>query len=150
MLERVEPPPQENQHRADLREASDGEGAIMDFPTAWEFVRATEPLDHHWNCSWRTENGALLCDCHVLNHEYERRKWAREIADWRKVSEAAAFGKLRVEGERDEAQQGVEYALACIAEWQERYAALAALAGVSDNEPEEGAERSSAREEGQT
>lgn len=46
---------------------------IMDYPTAWEFVRNTNPQNHHEKCSWRTENGALLCDCDILWDEYERR-----------------------------------------------------------------------------
>ncbi len=50
------------------------ENCIMDFPTAWEFVRATKADDHHEKCSWRVTNGALLCDCRVLWDEYERRK----------------------------------------------------------------------------
>lgn len=53
--------------------------AVMDFPTAWEFVRETDPADHHEQCSWRTQNGALLCDCRILWDEYDRRKrpWTR-------------------------------------------------------------------------
>jgi hypothetical protein len=47
---------------------------IMDYPTAWEFVRATCPLDHDERCSWRTQSGALLCDCYILWNEYDRRK----------------------------------------------------------------------------
>lgn len=54
--------------------------AIMDFPAAWEYVRSTKPEDHHEKCSWRTEGGALLCDCDVLWNEYDRRKevWENE------------------------------------------------------------------------
>jgi hypothetical protein len=48
--------------------------AIMDFPEAWAFVKETRPEDHHERCSWRTERGAFLCDCHVLNDEYARRE----------------------------------------------------------------------------
>lgn len=47
--------------------------AVMDWPTAWAFIRTTRPEDHHERCSWRTENGALLCDCDVLWDEYVRR-----------------------------------------------------------------------------
>jgi len=46
---------------------------IMDFPEAWAFVRATGPMRHDVGCSWRSTEGALLCDCHVLGEEYERR-----------------------------------------------------------------------------
>jgi hypothetical protein len=46
---------------------------VMDYPQAWAFVRDTNPEDHHERCSWRTQNGALLCDCHILNDEYDRR-----------------------------------------------------------------------------
>ena len=46
---------------------------VMDFPAAWAFVKATDPADHDPRCSWRTQNGALLCDCDVLWDEYVRR-----------------------------------------------------------------------------
>lgn len=48
---------------------------IMDWPTAWAFIRDEHPDhdEHHPRCSWVQTNGALLCDCHVLNDEYERR-----------------------------------------------------------------------------
>lgn len=49
-------------------------GCIMDFPTAWKFVAKTKLSQHHKKCSYRTEKRALLCDCAVLNNEYERRK----------------------------------------------------------------------------
>jgi len=26
---------------------------VMDYPTAWAFVRTTDPADHHEKCSWR-------------------------------------------------------------------------------------------------
>jgi hypothetical protein len=45
---------------------------IMDYPMAWAFVATTKPEDHHPQCSWRTTGGALLCDCHILQNEYER------------------------------------------------------------------------------
>ena len=45
----------------------------MDYPEAWEFVRGTKPEEHHPQCSWRTQNGALLCDCDVIWDEYVRR-----------------------------------------------------------------------------
>lgn len=47
--------------------------AVMDYQTAWAFVRDTDPANHHEACSWRQTNGALLCDCDVLWDEYERR-----------------------------------------------------------------------------
>jgi hypothetical protein len=54
---------------------------IMDFPAAWEYVReraTAHGLDeHHERCSFRTERGALLCDCDVLWDEYERRGGTR-------------------------------------------------------------------------
>lgn len=50
---------------------------IMDFPTAWAFVKDTLFKDHHKDCSWRTTFGALLCDCNILWDEYERRKVAQ-------------------------------------------------------------------------
>lgn len=55
--------------------------AIMDYPTAWAFVKTTKPVDHHSKCSWRTQNGALLCDCDVLDAEYMRRKAKRRPQD---------------------------------------------------------------------
>ena len=57
--------------------------AIMDYPTAWAFVRETDPADHHERCSWRTERGALLCDCDILWNEYDRRKALRLVSDER-------------------------------------------------------------------
>lgn len=55
--------------------------AIMDFPTAWEFVRNTKPEDHHEKCSWRTAKGAFLCDCHILWDEYERQKEKLDVSN---------------------------------------------------------------------
>ena len=49
-------------------------GLVMDYPTAWAFVRALDAADHHEQCSWRSTHGAFLCDCDVLNAEYDRRK----------------------------------------------------------------------------
>jgi hypothetical protein len=51
---------------------------IMDFPTAWKFVREEhpDPAEHHSRCSWVQAKGGILCDCHVLNDEYARRKAA--------------------------------------------------------------------------
>ena len=45
---------------------------IMDYPTAWEFTRKTPREDHDEECSYSV--GGLLCDCHILNNEYERRR----------------------------------------------------------------------------
>jgi len=50
----------------------------MDYPTAWAFVKATNPESHDPACSWRITGGALLCDCYVLRDEYERRKALRQ------------------------------------------------------------------------
>jgi hypothetical protein len=52
--------------------------AIMDFPTAWRFIREEhpDPAEHDPRCSWVVGREAFLCDCHVLNDEYERRKRA--------------------------------------------------------------------------
>jgi len=47
---------------------------VMDFLAAWEFVLKTNPVDHHAKCSFRTHQ--MLCDCDVLNNEYERRRRA--------------------------------------------------------------------------
>lgn len=58
-------------HPKDVRKA-----CVMDFPTAWNFVRQTKPEQHHEDCSWRNYGGALLCDCHVLSDEYKRRESA--------------------------------------------------------------------------
>ena len=55
---------------------------IMDWPTAWRYVREQhpDPAEHHPKCSWATQNGALLCDCDVLESEYQRRKAEVETA----------------------------------------------------------------------
>lgn len=58
-----------------------GSRPVMDFPTAWAFVRTTKPLAHDPRCSWRTAGGAFLCDCYVLMDEYARRKAAAEPSD---------------------------------------------------------------------
>lgn len=54
---------------------------VMDFPAAWEYVRTTDPTDHHDQCSWRSTGGALLCDCTVLNDEYKRREARTKALD---------------------------------------------------------------------
>jgi len=36
---------------------------ILDFPTAWRIFAATNPQQHHENCSYRTQDRALICDC---------------------------------------------------------------------------------------
>ena len=50
---------------------------IMDYPQAWEWVKGTDPEDHHVKCSWRVTGGGLLCDCDILWDEYERRGGTR-------------------------------------------------------------------------
>jgi hypothetical protein len=51
---------------------------IMDFPTAWAYIREQHPnpAEHDPRCSWVQTQGGILCDCHVINDEYERRKAA--------------------------------------------------------------------------
>lgn len=44
---------------------------VMDYPTAWAFVETTDATTHDPKCSWRTVQ--MLCDCHVLGDEYDRR-----------------------------------------------------------------------------
>lgn len=57
---------------------------VMDFPAAWDYVRATKEKDHHPQCSWVVTHGALLCDCSVLSREYDRRAIMADIAAQRK------------------------------------------------------------------
>jgi len=49
---------------------------VMDFPTAWAFIREQhpDPREHDPRCSWVQASGGILCDCHVINDEYARRK----------------------------------------------------------------------------
>jgi hypothetical protein len=49
---------------------------VMDFPSAWAFVREQhhDPKEHDPRCSWVQASGGILCDCHIINDEYERRK----------------------------------------------------------------------------
>jgi hypothetical protein len=49
---------------------------IMDYPEGWAFVREKhpDPREHDPRCSWVQASGGILCDCHVLNDEYARRK----------------------------------------------------------------------------
>lgn len=51
---------------------------VMDFPTAWAFIREQhpDPTEHDPRCSWVQAKGGVLCDCHVLMDEYNRRKRA--------------------------------------------------------------------------
>lgn len=46
---------------------------VMDYPTAWEFVRKTKFEHHDQRCSYVQMDGGMLCDCYVLNDEYARR-----------------------------------------------------------------------------
>jgi hypothetical protein len=39
---------------------------MIDYPTAWRLVKQTAFEEHHIKCSYRTESGALLCDCEIL------------------------------------------------------------------------------------
>lgn len=39
----------------------------MDFPRAWEIARATPVEEHNPRCSYVQTDGAVLCDCDVLN-----------------------------------------------------------------------------------
>jgi capsule polysaccharide export protein KpsE/RkpR len=43
-----------------------------------------------------------------------------EVEDWKETAQKCAFKLRATEMERDEAQQGAEYAIACMSEWQER------------------------------
>ena len=54
---------------------------IMDFPTAWAYVRETELDSHDPKCSYRVAQGGFLCDCFILMDEYERRKAAVHYLD---------------------------------------------------------------------
>ncbi len=53
---------------------------IMDYPTAWAFIREQhpDPAEHDPRCSWVQGKGGFLCDCHIINAEYERRKAVAE------------------------------------------------------------------------
>jgi hypothetical protein len=54
-------------------EACDVCGLVMDYPTAFAFIAGSDVTDHHERCSYRA---GMLCDCDILNREYERRKVA--------------------------------------------------------------------------
>jgi hypothetical protein len=43
----------------------------IDFPRAWQIARAADWNEHDPTCSYRTERGALLCDCHVITEHPE-------------------------------------------------------------------------------
>ena len=72
--------------------------AIMDYPTAWEFVRGTDPEDHAERCSWRSTSGAFLCDCSVIWREYGRRE-ARAEASTGADAPPTCDGTVYIEGE---------------------------------------------------
>lgn len=46
----------------------------MSFRDAWKFIRKTAFKDHDPQCSYYQTRGADLCNCKVLEHEYERRR----------------------------------------------------------------------------
>lgn len=48
--------------------------SIMSFRDAWKFIRKTAFKDHDPQCSYYQTRGADLCNCKVLEHEYERRR----------------------------------------------------------------------------
>jgi len=54
--------------------APDERAAVMDYPAAWAFTRASQDSDHDPRCSWI--QARMLCDCRVIWNEYERRKRA--------------------------------------------------------------------------
>lgn len=56
----------------------------MDYPTAWRLVRQTKPADHDPRCSFVQTNGAILCDCHVLDEleAVHAHGSARDVLDW--------------------------------------------------------------------
>lgn len=74
------------------RNLPDARVVVMDYPAAWAFVRATDPAIHHDHCSWRTTNGALLCDCDVLWDEYVSRGGTDPRADMVSVGAPRAAG----------------------------------------------------------
>lgn len=39
---------------------------MIDYPRAWQIVEASKIEDHNERCSYRTTEGCILCDCHVL------------------------------------------------------------------------------------
>jgi hypothetical protein len=45
------------------------EGTDVDYPTAWKIARSVPFDEHHLRCSYRTQSGGMLCDCHVLYQE---------------------------------------------------------------------------------
>lgn len=62
----------------------------MDYPTAWSIVRATNMDHHHEHCSYRTQNGGILCDCAAMEsaqHVFESHvvSLRRELAEARKI-----------------------------------------------------------------
>ena len=40
---------------------------MVDFSRACEIARSVELEDHHEDCSFRTTEGGVLCDCDVLH-----------------------------------------------------------------------------------
>jgi len=43
----------------------------VDYPRAWQIARSVPISKHHPECSYRTEEGGLLCDCDILNKHQE-------------------------------------------------------------------------------
>jgi hypothetical protein len=42
----------------------------VDFPRAWQIIRASRPEDHHPNCSY-VVSSCFLCDCGLLRRHPE-------------------------------------------------------------------------------
>lgn len=38
----------------------------IDFPRAWQIVKASKVRDHHLECSYLASEGCVLCDCDVI------------------------------------------------------------------------------------
>lgn len=83
----------------------------VDYKRAWEIAKATAPEFHAEDCPYRTMQGAIICNCHVLN-EHPEQKDAENIytkggavleknpprksiilADWCEISQREEAGK---------------------------------------------------------
>lgn len=52
----------------------------LDYPRSWELARAKPLHKHNPLCSYRTTNGAILCDCEVLTRHREYRSKSMFLA----------------------------------------------------------------------
>lgn len=98
-------------------EGSDDSGEASGWGIRRERILVAFILSHHGHHGLP---GAPDNSCPRCNAERELDAVFAELEDWKRIGQSEAFKALGLRDRVDEAEQGVEYALACIAEWQQR------------------------------